>query len=175
MPELNFNAPDVDPIGSFEVLPIGEYLVAITASSQDVNKKGTGQLLQFTFDVIDGEYKGRKLFERLNVINVNETAQKIAQQSLSAICYVTGVMHPKHSEELHGKPFRVRVGIRPAKGEYSESNNILEYKFSDGRKLKDALKGTKKVENAAPAAATSSTAGSSTVGSSAKGKRPWEK
>lgn len=167
MPELNFNAPDVDPIGSFEVLPIGEYLVAISESSQKANNKGTGQLLQFTLDIIDGEYKGRKLFERLNVVNANETAQKIAQQSLSAICYVTGVMHPRLSEELHGKPFRVRVGIRPAKGEYSESNNILEYKFSDGRKLKDALKGAKAAETTAPPAAK----GAPTT----KGKRPWEK
>lgn len=167
MPELNFNAPDVDPIGSFEVLPIGEYLVAISESSQKENNKKTGQLLQFTLDIVDGEYKGRKLFERLNVVNENATAQKIAQQSLSAICYVTGVLHPKRSEELHGKPFRVRVGIRPAKGEYSESNNILEYKFSDGRKLKDALKGAKAAETTAPPAANGAP--------SAKGKRPWEK
>jgi len=167
MTELNFNAPEVEPVGSFDVLPIGEYLVVISASLRDPNKRGTGQLLQFTFDIVDGEHKGRKLFERLNIIHENETAQRIAQQTLSAICYVTGVMHPKQSEELHGIPFIVRVGIRPAKGEYLESNNILEYKFSDGRKIKDVLKGAKKAENvaAAPAAA----------GTAPKGKRPWEK
>ena len=167
MTELNFNAPEVDPIGSFEVLPIGDYLVVITASSKDSNKKGTGQLLQLTFDVIDGEYKGRKIFERLNIVHENATAMKIAQQALSAICYVTGVMHPKQSEELHGKPIMIRLGIRPAKGEYNESNTILEYKFADGRKLKDVLKGAKKAENAAPAPAAAGTA--------PKGKRPWEK
>lgn len=152
MPELNFDSEKVEPVGSFTPLPVGDYLVIISASERKPTKNGKGEYLQLTYDVIDGEYKGRKLFDRLNIINENETAQNIAKGTLSAICHVTGVAKPKVSEELHNIPIMVHVVITPAKGEYSEGNVIKEYKYKDGRKIKDAAKPTPakaKVENAA--------------------------
>src|SRR5512133_201922 len=104
MAQLNFNAEDVEPMGSFEPLPVGDYIVIVSASEKKATKQADGEYLQLTYDVVDGEFKGRKLFDRLNLINKNVDAQKIARGKLSAICHVTGVMHPKTSEELHNKP-----------------------------------------------------------------------
>ena len=164
--ELNFNSDEVEPIGSFEPLPVGDYLVVISASEKKPTKTGMGEYLQLTYDVIDGEYKGRKLFDRLNIRNENETAQAIAQASLSAICHVTGVPRPKDSEELHDKPFIVRVAIRPAKDEFAASNIVKEYKYSDGRKLKEA------VSKANPKTVPH---GENTAASAAPGSKPWQK
>jgi hypothetical protein len=163
MAELNFDANVVEPVGSFDVLPVGDYLVIISASEKKATKDNDGEYVQFTYDVIEGEYKGRKVFDRLNLINKNPTAQKIAQGSLSAICHVTGVMHPKMTEELHGKPLMIKVGIRPAKDQYAESNVVKEYKFSDGRRLKDEL-------SKSPAKKAETTAAPD-----GKKKKPWEK
>ncbi len=132
MPELNFNADDVDPIAGFDPLPLGEYLVVISSSEIKDTKQKTGKYLQLTYDVIDGKYKNRKIFDRLNIVNPSEDAQVIAQRALSAICHAVGVMHPKTSEELHDKPFIVKVGIRPASGEYPETNIVKGYKMKDG-------------------------------------------
>lgn len=141
MSELNFNAEEVSPLASFEPVPIGEYTVMITESDLKPTKSGDGQYLQLVYEVLDGDYKGRKLWDRLNIVNKNNTATEIAQRALSAICHSVGVLHPKDSEELHNKPFVVKVGIRPATGDFSESNIIKGYSALG---KKDAPKSGKK-------------------------------
>ncbi|MCK6466552.1 MAG: DUF669 domain-containing protein, partial [Phycisphaerae bacterium] len=80
MPTLNnFNAQDVDPNFSFPPIPAGKYLVAITESQMRPTKAGGAQYLQITFQVLEGEYKGRTLWSRLNLDNVNPTTVKIAR------------------------------------------------------------------------------------------------
>jgi hypothetical protein len=161
MAELNFDSNDVEPTGNFEPLPLGEFLVMISASEMKPTKNGEGQYLQLTYDVIDGEYKGRKVFDRLNLVNKNEQAQEIAQRSLSAICRCVGVLHPKNSEELHDKPMVVKVGIRPASGEFQASNVVKAYLRTDGKDLKDVVEGAAPVKSA-PAAGE-------------KKLKPWQK
>ena len=164
MAELNFDSNDVEPTGNFEPLPLGEFLVMISASEMKPTKNGEGQYLQLTYDVIDGEYKGRKVFDRLNLVNKNEQAQEIAQRSLSAICRCVGVLHPKNSEELHDKPMVIKLGIRPASGEYQASNVVKGYFRTDGKDLKEVTEGDKPVGKAAPAAASGD-----------KKSKPWQK
>jgi hypothetical protein len=160
MASLNFNANDVEPLGSFDPLPIGEYTVVISASEMKDTKTGKGQYLQLVYDVVEGDYHGKKVFDRLNVVNENETAQNIAQRALSSICRAVGVMTPKDSEELHDKPFIIKVGIRAASGEFQASNVVKEYKsiFKDEPTKAEP----KKSESAAPAKKTAK-------------KMPWEK
>jgi hypothetical protein len=159
MAAINFDSNTVEPAGSFEPLPIGDYTVIISATEIKDTKTGKGQYLQFVYDVVDGEYQGRKLFDRLNIKNENVTAQEIAQRSLSAICRSVGVIHPTDTDQLKGIPFIVKVGIRAASGEYQASNVIKEYKRCDGTKLSE-------VTDAAPAQAKVD---------APKAKRPWEK
>lgn len=124
---IDFNAEEVEPQSDFSPLPVGNYTVVITQSEMKPTKSGNGQYLQLTLQVVEGEYKNRLIFDRLNISNANEVAQQIAQKALSSICRAVGVMHPKDSEELHDKPFSVKIGIRPASGEYGESNIVKGY------------------------------------------------
>lgn len=124
---IDFNAEEIEPQSDFSPLPVGEYTVVITQSDMKPTKTGNGQYLQFTYQVVDGEYKNRLIFDRLNIVNSNSVAQQIAQKALSSICRAVGVMHPRDSEELHDKVFQVKVGIRPASGEYGESNIVKGY------------------------------------------------
>ena len=124
---LDFDAEKIQPQASFEPVPTGEYTVMITESDLKPTKSGDGQYLQLVYEILDGDYKGRKIWDRLNLINKNSTATEIAQRSLSAICHSVGVLHPKDSAELHNKPFVVKLGIRPASGEYGESNIVKGY------------------------------------------------
>jgi hypothetical protein len=163
MAELNFNAEEYEPMGSFDPLPVGEYVVVIESSEKKPASTGKGEYLQLVYNVIDGEYQGRRLFDRLNIENESEQAQTIARRALSSICRAIGIMNPKTSEELHDKPFVVKVGIRPAKGEYGPSNKITEYKSTDGTLPSvPEKKPEKKPETTTPAA-------------SAKKKMPWQK
>ena len=113
MASLNgFNASDVDPAADFEAIPPGQYTAIITESENKPNKADTGSYLQFTFQVVDGEHKGRLLWARLNLDNPSETAVKIARGQLSALCRAVNVLQPRDSLELHNIPLVIKVGVK---------------------------------------------------------------
>jgi hypothetical protein len=120
-----FNASTVEPSESFDPIPAGEYLCVITASDEKPTKAGNGSYLELEFEVIDGPYKGRKLWDRLNLANPNELAVKIARATLSAICRAVGVMEPKDSCELHDLPLFVKVRVEK-RADTDEPSNVIK-------------------------------------------------
>lgn len=127
MANLNFNATDVDPAVGYDPIPAGKYLAAITESEEKPTKSGSGSYVQLTFQILEGEYKGRLVWARLNLDNPNATAVKIARAELSAICRAVGVMSPKDSAELHNLPLVISVGVKPRKDNGEPSNVIRGY------------------------------------------------
>lgn len=110
MADLNgFDANQVEPTSNFDPLPAGKYIAAIVESETKPTKNGRGSYLQLTFQVLDGPYKGRMLWARLNLQNPNAVAVQIARAELSAICRSVGVMAPKDSVELHNLPLQITV------------------------------------------------------------------
>jgi hypothetical protein len=128
MANLNgFDANTVDPATDFEPLPAGKYLAVITASEMKETKNGNGHFLELTFQVIDGQYKNRMLWSRLNLDNPNRQAVQIAQAELSAICRAVGVMRPKDSIELHNLPLLVTVKCKKRDDTGDVVNEIRGY------------------------------------------------
>jgi hypothetical protein len=105
----NFDANQVEPSTVFDPIPAGKYLAAIIDSKVKPTKSGNGEYLEFTFQILEGEYKGRQLWSRLNLDNPNAQTVKIARAELSAICRAVGVMAPNDSVELHNLPMIVTV------------------------------------------------------------------
>ena len=123
-----FNADNIEPAGDFELLPAGDYMAAVTQTERKPTKAGTGAYLEMQLEVLEGPYKGRRLFERLNLWNPNEVAVKIAQQQLAALCRAVGIATPKDSGEFVGKPICVTVKIDKGRDGYADSNGIRTYK-----------------------------------------------
>lgn len=119
-----FDASSVEPSTGYDVLPPGKYLGHIVTSEMRVTKDGAGQYLYLELDILQGQYAGRKLFDRLNLINANPSAVQIAQKTLSSICRAVGKMQVSNSEQLHLLPMTLDVRVRPPKGAYGESNSI---------------------------------------------------
>lgn len=59
MAKLDFNAEEYEPMGSFEPIPVGEYLVVISDSEIKDNNNKDGKYLQLVYDVVEGDYQGR--------------------------------------------------------------------------------------------------------------------
>ncbi|GIW55533.1 MAG: hypothetical protein KatS3mg082_1937 [Nitrospiraceae bacterium] len=114
-----FDANQVEPNTDFEPLPAGKYVAVIVDSEMKLNKAGTGHYLQLAFQIVEGPYRNRFLWARLNLDNPNATAVQIARAELSAICRAVGVLAPNDSVELHNLPLVIRVGCkkRPDTGE----------------------------------------------------------
>jgi hypothetical protein len=104
-----FDANQVEPNSDFDPVPAGKYLAVVTESEMVPNKAGTGHFLKLTFQIIEGEFKNRLLWTRLNLDNPNATAVQIARAELSAICRAVGVLAPNDSVELHNLPLVIHV------------------------------------------------------------------
>jgi hypothetical protein len=128
MANLNgFNAHNVEPNADFEPIPAGKYLTVITDSELKPTKNGSGHYLELTFQVIEGQYKNRLLWSRLNLDNPNDLAVQIAKGELSAICRAVGVMQPKDSIELHNLPLVVSVKCKNREDNGEVVNEIKGY------------------------------------------------
>ena len=128
MANLNgFDARTVEPTADFEPIPAGKYLAAITESEMKSTKAGTGSYLQLTFTILEGEFKNRVLWARLNLNNPNATAVKIARSELSAICHAVGVLSPKDSVELHNLPLQITVKLKKREDTGELTNEIKGY------------------------------------------------
>jgi hypothetical protein len=133
-----FDANTVEPTSDFDPIPAGKYLAVITDSEMKPNKANTGHYLQLTFQVIEGPYKNRYLWARLNLDNPNATAVQIARAELSAICRAVGVLAPNDSVELHNLPLVISVKCK---------------KRDDTGEITNEIKGYAKKEAPQPAAA----------------------
>ena len=121
----NFDANTVDPSVALDPIPAGKYIAVITETEMKPTKTGGGKYLQLTFQVLDGEYKGRLVWARLNLENKSEMTVKIARGELSAICRAVGVMAPKDSIELHNIPLEISVGLKK-RDDNGEFTNVIK-------------------------------------------------
>jgi len=122
-----FNANNVDPSTEFEPIPAGKYLAMITESEFKPTKSGAGGYLQLTFQILEGEFKGRFVWARLNLDNANSKTVAFARAELSAICRAVGVMTPKDSVELHNLPLLITVKCKKRKDTDELTNEIKGY------------------------------------------------
>jgi hypothetical protein len=132
MAQFNFDASQVAPQQSSGPLPAGVYLAHITDSDVQPLKSGNGEGLKLAFEIIDGQFKGRKVWENLNIRHTSEDTQRIAQSQLSALCHAVNVIKLMDTAALHFKPVRINVTVREAVGQYKASNNIKGYEAAGG-------------------------------------------
>ena len=132
MAQFNFDASQVAPQQSVGPLPAGTYLAHIIESDVQPLKSGNGEGLKLTFEIIDGQFKGRKVWENLNIRHTSEDTQRIAQSQLSALCHAVNVIKLMDTAALHFKPVRINVTVREAVGQYKASNNIKGYEAAGG-------------------------------------------
>lgn len=135
MAQMSFDASQVEPSGSIDVVPPGRYNVIITDSDYVATKSGTGHYLKLTFKIIEGDYVNRLVWANLNLDNPNTKAVEIAQRELSAICHAVDVLSFKDTSDLHGIPLSAQVKIRKGTDGYDDQNTISGFKSvaeSDG-------------------------------------------
>ena len=163
MPEMNNFDPSQhqDFDGSYDPLPPGEYLVMIVASDIRENSNKNGSHLSLEYEVLDGPFKGHKVWGNLNLYHQGSaTAKQIAERQLATICRAVGHFGVlKASEQIHDKPLVVKLKEKNGK------NEIESWKAANGN-------------TPAPApAASSAPRGRAMAGAGAGGgnKPPWQR
>lgn len=95
-------------------LPDGEYRVRISAAKDKKTQKG-GDMIVITFVVEDEdypEYFGRYIWKNINIVNENETAQRIGRAELNQLRQAVGIESLTDLDQLLGEYCCGRVKIR---------------------------------------------------------------
>lgn len=125
-----FDASTVEPSRPLEPLPAGDYTCAITQSELK-KSNGGDDMLAIELQVLDGEHKGRKLFDRFMRSHSNPQVVRIADEKLSALCHATNVLRPQDSAQLHNLPMTVTVKCVKRKDNGDWTNEVAGYKARD--------------------------------------------
>lgn len=131
--------PNAEAQKDFAPIPSGKYLAHIIESDMMPTKNNDGEFLELTYEILDGEYKGRKVWARLNLKNKSVQAQEIGNRQFASVREATGVTAPRDSQELHYKPHLIRVELIPAgttqKNGYTttrDNNDVKAWERADG-------------------------------------------
>lgn len=152
MSQLNFDATTVAPDTGFDPVPAGDYTAMIVDSEIKPTKTGSGMYLQLVWQICDGQFANRRVWDRINIQNQNQMAEEIGRKQLSSICHAVGVLRVIDSAELHERPCSIKVVLKPGEGQYLPSNEVKGYRALDGSAPPPAV-GRPAAPPAAPAAA----------------------
>ena len=161
MAKFNFDVSEVDVNEgpSYELLPEGEYtLIGLEAEEKDTSTGG--EMIAAKFEVVGGKGNGRWIWMNFNIVNKNETAQRIGRQQLVAWATACGKPEADDTDKLLGKKFKAIIGVQKGTNGYKDSNTIKQFLFSESDA--PAPKASKPAEKAAEKPAASS------------GSNPWD-
>ncbi len=115
-------------------VPPGLYVMIVADSNVVTTKNGSGRYLKLVHEIVEGPYKGRKLFNNLNLWNSNSQTVQIAKSQLNGLCKSCGFQpgfQIQDSVELHNLPFRADVGLDKGDENYGPQNRIKRYVYEE--------------------------------------------
>lgn len=126
-----FDFTDVEVKNEYATLPAGEYptLIEEIKLEDSKNKEGV-KFLSFTFSIIEGDNKGRKIFKNLIVKHSNTEAIRISREQIRTISDLVK-LNPKFKgmedmiDKIRGKRINVVTKIKDNR---SEVSYFKEYK-----------------------------------------------
>ena len=102
--------PTTQEGNSWDVLPVGEYVAQVVEASIQQPNSGDGYHLALTWKIIEGDYEGRQVWQRITYLHSSEQAQTIGRKTLKDLCVATGVAEQVDNAEVFlFKPVRIRL------------------------------------------------------------------
>lgn len=149
--------------GSFDPIPEGKYTVQIGAADLNPTKDGSGQYIKLKLNVTGPSHSGRVIFSNVNIRNKSSAAETIGRQQLRSIMTALGLATLNDTDQLIGGHLTVKIGIRPAEGQYEAQNDVKSYSAADN------------TQSSAPAFTQQSVTQSAPQADAGKASPPWAK
>lgn len=109
-----------------KVVPAGTYRGVFIQSERRTSRAGN-DFLEMVFEVTEGECKGHRFWDNMNIWHPKEQVVEIAKARLASACRATGIIAPRDSQELHDRPVAAIVVVRPRKDNGEPQNEITSY------------------------------------------------
>ncbi len=122
---MGFDPDQVEGELSYEAIPAGNY-EAVLCESENKTSESTGcEYIQLVWEVIEGEYRGRKIYDISVRRHSNETAVAFGNRKLKAIMGVLGKVND--TSEWHNRPIGIKVKVKFNKERGGNQNQIGDY------------------------------------------------
>jgi Protein of unknown function (DUF669) len=118
--------PETQEGTHFDVLSVGPYVAQVVDASVAQPKSGDGYYIGLSWQVTEGEYEGRYVFQRITFLHSNTQAVDIGRRQFKDLCVATGVSEQvKDVEVFKYIPCKLKVGIEKDKsGVYPDKNRV---------------------------------------------------
>lgn len=128
--KLGFNANNVDTTQAdiYAPIPNGEYVSIIQGSELKRNKDDTGSYINFKFQIVEGQYKGRLIWSIANIIHVDKEKEARGRVQLAIVCKAVGVPEPRDTTELHNIPLVIVIKVEKDVFSGGMKSNVKSYK-----------------------------------------------
>ena len=124
-----FDATNIDlelPSQDFSALPPGDYPMMVVASENKEAQSGN-KYLDLTLEVIEGQYKGRKIWQKIHLEN-SAKAVAISKREMGSLCAAINVNGFDESSDVHNQPIIGAVIIEKGRNGYKDSNKCSIFK-----------------------------------------------
>lgn len=116
----------VQEMGGYEVFPAGFYPAVMITASKKPTKNNDGWYLECVYQIIDGEFNGKKFTSRLNLGNANVQTVDIAKRELKSLRLALGLPDTEtRTQEFLHKPLVLNITVKPRKDKPDTPENNL--------------------------------------------------
>lgn len=138
LPEV-FNPSEEPTIeDGFQPVPAAWYQARIVKSDWKTNAKKTGGYIELDFLITDGEYEGRTIRTRYNIVNPNNKTVQIAKRQISSLCEALDIEESfSDTEVLHDIPLAIEAVVKPGAKGYPDQNDIKKYASIENAPISD--------------------------------------
>ncbi len=126
------NVPE-DENDGFGPIPAGMYKARIIDSKEGQNQKKNGRFIELTWQIDGPKYANRMVWQYINYMHKNATAQAIGQRELKQIGEAVGKWPIEDTADLHGTPCMIRLVIKQEAG-YDPKNLVKRVKRLENKK-----------------------------------------
>lgn len=110
-----------------DLVPHGVYPADVIESEWRPAKSGDGRYVQTAFQITEGEFKDRVVFDRHHVESASPATVVIAKRGFTALCAAVGLPMVDDPARLRNRRLFVTVGVKPRDRGGDLVNVVLGY------------------------------------------------
>lgn len=113
------------PQSEFDLIPDGWYVAQVVGNEEKATQSGTGRTLTLEWEIMEGEFERRKIWQRINYINDSKKAATIGQGQIKKICIAINFTEIlENGDQLMYQPALIKVGKDKPQDGYEPRNEI---------------------------------------------------
>jgi len=116
----------IAPQDDFPVIPPGTYSVLIESAEIKQTENGNGHYIKLVLGILDGLYKGWKIFDRIMIQHPSAKCLAIGMKAFGAIGRAIGATELTDTSQLLNQVVVVKVRVKQDK-KYGESSEVQKY------------------------------------------------